>query len=124
MHYLLLICITLAVARCGSQSTKIKLHEEDLSKVVYSEGSGDSYEDPVVISGVQTQSEGVQAEYNFISSKYGLRYKDWSVVGQTKIHEKGKVFDVIEIRLGSDSDRRIYYFEVKTFPPKKSNGDN
>ncbi|NLG19192.1 MAG: hypothetical protein GX556_17855 [Fibrobacter sp.] len=119
MRNLLIICITLAVAGCGSQSTKFRAPKEDLSKVEYSTGSGDSYEDPVVITGVQTQSEGVQAEYRFISSKYGERYKDWSVVEQTIIREKDKVFDVIEIRLGSDSDRRIYYFEVTSFPWKK-----
>ena len=43
----------------------------------------------------------------------------WSIVGQTIIKENKKVFDVIEIRLGTDSDRRIYYFDVTSFPWKK-----
>ena len=74
----------------------------------------------MVITGVHKQHEGLDAEYSFISKIHGLKNRDWRVVGQTIVREKGSIFDVIEITLGSDSDRRIYYFDVTAFPGRKS----
>ena len=105
MRKFLLFCIILALAGCGRQSVKVGEQQQKAPKVHFSGGSGDSYEDAVVISGALKQNERLDAEYEYISNKHGLKNRDWSVAGQTIIHEGGKVFDVIEIKLGSDSER-------------------
>ena len=95
MRNFLLFCIILALAGCGRQSVKVGEQQQKTPKVHISGGSGDSYEDAVVISGALKQNERLDAEYEYISNKHGLKNRDWSVAGQTIIHEGGKVFDVI-----------------------------
>jgi hypothetical protein len=85
------------------------------SGVMFTGGSGGSFNEAVVISGVTNKSEGVASEYTFISKIHGKRGEGWHLVGQTLVREKNKVVDVVEIQLGSDSDRRIYYFDVSGF---------
>ncbi len=107
---------------CGCANRQTMKSEQNLAipgRIQFSGGSGDSNEDAVVITGVHKQHEGLDAEYSYISQKHGIRNKDWRVVGQTIIKEKESIFDVIEIMLGSGSDRRIYYFDVTSFPWKK-----
>lgn len=120
MKIFLLIFALLAFGGCaGRQSVKIDAEKEIPGRIQFSGGSGDTYEDAVVITGVHKQHEGLAAEYNYISQKHGIKNKDWRVVGQTIIREKNSIFDVIEISLNSGSDRRIYYFDVTAFPWKK-----
>lgn len=88
-------------------------------RVSYSEASGDSYEEAVKITGVQKQSQGVEAEDNWIAQKHGVEGKDWKIAARAKIKEEGKVYDMIEISLISDSSMRIYYFDVSDFSWKQ-----
>jgi hypothetical protein len=92
------------------------------NKVRYSGGKGDSPEDAVVITGVSKQTEGVVAEYDYISSLHGEKNKSWSLYEQTILKEEDKVFDVITINLiDLNGEQRIYYFDVTSFPWKKNN---
>jgi hypothetical protein len=87
----------------------------------YSGGKGDGPEDAVVITGVHKQTEGVVAEYDYISTLHGEKNKNWSLYGQSIIKEKDKIFDVIEIKLiDFNGEKRIYYFDVSSFPWKKN----
>lgn len=105
-------CVTRMAVKNNSQGPRAP-------KISYSETSGDSYNEAIKITGAQKQSQGVEAEYSWISSKHGIKDKDWRIVGQVKIQEEGKLYDVIEISLSSDSDRRIYYFDVSDFSWKR-----
>lgn len=105
-------CVTRMAVKNGSQGPR-------LPKISYSDASGDSYKEAVKITGAQKQSQGVEAEYNWISKKHGLKDRDWKIVGQVMIHEDGNVYDVIEISLGTQTDRRIYYFDVSDFSWKR-----
>jgi hypothetical protein len=83
-------------------------------------GCASSPEDAVIIRGVSKQSEGLVAEYNYISGIHGIKNKNWSLYGQTIMKENGKVYDVIEIKLiDFNNEQRIYYFDVTSFPWKK-----
>ena len=113
---LISIVSIIMVAGCVSRMTvKTGGEQQRAPKANFSDASGDSYEDAVVITGVEKESQGVAAEYSWISTKHGIKDKDWHIKGQTKIKENGKMFDMIEISLSSDSDRRIYYFDVSSF---------
>jgi hypothetical protein len=118
MRKFLLFCIILALAGCGRQSVKVGEQQQKAPKVHFSGGSGDSYEDAVVISGALKQNERLDAEYEYISNKHGLKNRDWSVAGQTIIHEAER-FRRNRNQVGSDSERSIYYFDVTSFPWKK-----
>jgi hypothetical protein len=88
-------------------------------RITFSGGSGEAFHDAVVISGTRNKSEGIAGEYSFISKLHGKRGEGWQLVGQTVIREKNKIVDVVEIQLGSVSDRRIYYFDVSDFLGKR-----
>lgn len=116
----LMVLAVMIVAGCGGRQDFGPGKKIEISpRIQFSGGSGESYEDAVKITGVEKQSEGLDAEYKFISDKHGVKNRDWTVAGQTIIKEEKGIFDVIEIRLGSDSDRRIYYFDVSSFPWKR-----
>ena len=105
---------------CASRQTvDLRTQQEKATQIVYQGGDGDSMDDAVVIIGVSKQEEGLDAEYNFISKKYGLKGKDWRVVGQTIVKENKKIYDMIEFEITSSSEKRIYYFDVSAFPWKK-----
>jgi hypothetical protein len=115
-----LICLIFIFVGCiGRQEMKISKSKEVPLEVQYSGGNGDSHEEAIIITGVKKQSDGLDAEYRYISTKYGVKNQDWHIVGQTIFHEKSKTYDVIEITLKSTSDRRIYYFDVTAFPWKR-----
>lgn len=119
MKKIFLIALLIFGGCANRQTMKTEQKQEIPGRIQFTGGSGDSFEDAVVITGVHKQQEGLDAEYSFISQKHGIKNKDWRVAGQTIIREKGSIFDVIEITLGSDSNRRIYYFDVTSFPWKK-----
>ncbi len=119
MKKILLIVLLIFGGCANRQTMKSEQKQEIPGRIQFTGGSGDSFDDAVVITGVHKQHEGLDAEYSFISQKHGIKNKDWRVAGQTIIREKGAIFDVIEITLGSGSDRRIYYFDVTSFPWKK-----
>lgn len=119
MKKILLIAL-LVIAGCGNRQTmKTESKQEVPGRIQFSGGSGDSYEDAVVITGVHKQHEGLEAEYTYISQIHGIKNKDWRIVGQTIVREKKSIFDVIELSIGEGSDHRIYYFDVTAFPWKK-----
>lgn len=120
-----IIVMVFFLAGCASrQADSIKGdHKVEVAeKVKYGGGKGDSPEDAVVITGVHKQTEGVVAEYDYISTLHGEKNKNWSLYGQSILKEKDKVFDVIEIKLiDFNGEQRIYYFDVTSLPWKKNN---
>jgi hypothetical protein len=120
-----IIIMVVFLAGCASRqadSIKGDKNVEIAEKAKYSGGKGDSQEDAVVITGVHKQTEGVIAEYDYISTLHGEKNKNWSLYGQTILKENNKVFDVIEISLiDFNGEHRIYYFDVTSFPWKKNN---
>ncbi|MBN1602964.1 MAG: hypothetical protein JW915_15250 [Chitinispirillaceae bacterium] len=121
----LIVCMLLLalLSGCASrQSSGIRGDDsvELASSVTYSGGKGESTEDAVIIRGVSKQSEGLIAEYTYISGIHGIKNKNWSLYGQTIMKENGKVYEVIEIKLiDFNNEQRIYYFDVTSFPWKK-----
>jgi hypothetical protein len=120
---LIVLVVALFVGGCASRQAaggRGVDPDELAAKVNYSGGNGDNPEEAVVITGVAKQSEGLVAEYNYISGIHGEKNKRWSINGQTILKEKDKFFDVIEIKLiDFGGEQRIYYFDVTSFPWKK-----
>ena len=97
---------------CGGRTVVIKEQAKRPPNVRYAGGTGDTYEDAVIIKGAKNQKQGVEAEYAFISEKHGERGSDWDVVAQSLMKEGGKAYDMIEIELKPDKGKRYYYFDM------------
>jgi hypothetical protein len=104
---------------CASQQASSKNNRDVQDRINFSGGSGDSHEDAIVINGVLKQSDGIDAEYRYISKIHGVKDKNWKLDGQTMYRDGKKMFDVIEITLNPSSEKRIYYFDVTGFPWKR-----
>lgn len=115
----LLIAVILVFGCSNRQSIKVGASSVKPPAVSYSGGTGESFSEAVKISGARNQSDGVAAEYYYISNIHGIRGSEWYLVGQTVVREKNKIVDVVEIQLSSASDRRIYYFDVSDFLSKR-----
>lgn len=107
------------VGCAGRQAVTLRSQQVVNSQPVFQGGSGESLEDALVIKGVNKQSEGLDAEYGYVTSKHGVKNKEWRLTGQSIVQEHGKIFDILEIQLISTSEHRIYYFDVSSFPWKK-----
>jgi hypothetical protein len=114
------LSIALVCFCAGRQDVSVGKQPKISPSIQYSGGSGDSYEEAVKITGATKQSEGVDAEYKYLSDKYGAKGRDWNIAGQTNFREKGKVYDIIEVRLSTGGDNRIYYFDVTGFQSKQN----
>lgn len=106
----ILLCIG-----CGGRIGEKQGGRQEYTPTITYDGSGDSYEEAVVIRGVQKPSDGVAAEYKYITNLHGERGKSWFLVGQTIVRENAKILDVLEIHLNDPSHHLIYYFDVSDF---------
>ena len=111
----LLIAGMVMIGCSNRQSIKMGASSVKPPAVSFTGGTGESFREAVKINGARNQTDGVAAEYYYISNIHGARGSDWYLVGQTVVREKNKIVDVVEIQLSSASDRRIYYFDVSDF---------
>lgn len=115
----IVLCVLALALACASQQGTAKNKKETSSHITFTGGSGDASDDAIVINGANKQSEGVDAEYQYLSKIHGIKDKNWKIDGQTMYREEKKVFDVIEISLLPSGEKRIYYFDVSGFPWKR-----
>lgn len=83
--------------------------------VKYSKGSGTSIKTAVVVSDVQTESDGITAEYEWLAGKFGARNKDWKLVTQSLVSEEGKHYDRMDIVIKKGKKERSVYFDITAF---------
>lgn len=108
-----LICV---VVSCAShQAVRTDSALDVAPTFSFSENEGSSFHDAIIVSGVKTQRQGIEAEHQFISKLHGQRGEDWFLVGQTIIHEQNKIVDVVEIQISNSPDRKIFYFDATSF---------
>jgi hypothetical protein len=120
MFLRMLMMVGIIALGCSSRnSIKVPKTPQIQPGISFSGGSGESFHDAVKITGVRDKSSGIEAEYKYISDKHGLRGIGWFLVEQTVIREKNKIVDIIEIELKTESDRRIFYFDVSDFMGKR-----
>lgn len=76
----------------------------------YKGGNGSSKEKAIIIHGVYTEWEGVDAEYDFLESKYG----NYELVSQEFVGEVNNKYDVLTIKLSDGSSKEVW-FDVSDF---------
>jgi hypothetical protein len=77
--------------------------------VTYSDNTGSSIEDSIVISDVEDHTEGINAEYLYLGKKFGEKGTDWNLVKQSLLSEDNQYFDRIIIELKDGTNVNIYF---------------
>jgi hypothetical protein len=113
----------MVLAGCASQEVSTKHTKHAAQEISYSGGTGDSFEDAIIINGVDKQSESVEAEYRYLAKLHGEKDKSWRVEAQTVTKEDKRIFDEIEIVLIPTAEKRIYYFDITRFAWKRTQGE-
>jgi hypothetical protein len=80
----------------------------------YSNNSGETMEDAIVITDVANHDAGVKAEYDYIIQKHGQARVGWTMRGQALMHHNGRAYDRLEIVL-QDGSPRTYFFDITGF---------
>ncbi len=71
----------------------------------YKGANGSSKEKAIIIHGVYTELEGVDAEYDFLESRYG----NYELVSQEFVGEVNNKYDVLIIKLSDGSSKEVWY---------------
>jgi hypothetical protein len=82
--------------------------------VEFTEKSGETPEDAIVILNTKDSIEGVNAEYEYLGRKYGMRGKDWNLKLQSLVQNEGKFYDRMDL-IFSDGSEKTIYFEITEF---------
>jgi hypothetical protein len=84
--------------------------------VTFSNDSGDLKEHAVKILGAESEREGIQAEYQYLSQKFGVQGKDWNLAIQSLLKDKetGKVYDVMDLDCPNQPSKTLY-FDITEF---------
>lgn len=112
MKLLLIFTAVMLLVSCSGKTALKATSSTDAKDISFSDHTGSSFNDAVVVKGVSNLKDGLAAEYHYISSLHGKRGDDWFLLGQTLIHEHNKLVDVIEIELKNSADRRIFFFDA------------
>ncbi len=82
--------------------------------VTWSDNSGESLEDAVVIRDAPNEASGVQAEYRWLEEHYGRRGVDWDLQMQALLMPEGRPYDRLDVQL-SDGRSVSIYFDIGGF---------
>jgi len=74
-------------------------------------GDGSSKEKAIIIHGVYTEWEGVDAEYDYMERKYG----DFEIESQTFLDEGDKKYDNININYALNGKKKEIWFDITSF---------
>lgn len=82
------------------------------SSVRIIENDSGPFRKSAVVYNALSPDELFTAEYDYISTRFGERGKDWFLMTQTILQENEKIIDVIEIHGNNPSDQRVIFFDV------------
>jgi len=82
--------------------------------IEYEGSDGSSVEKSIKVKGASSEMEGVLAEYNWLSKKFGKRGKDWEIESQSLIKKNNNKYDEMTIKLADGTKKRIH-FDVTEF---------
>jgi len=82
--------------------------------ITFSNNSGESFEDAIVILNAKTDSEGVDSEYHYLEERFGKRGVDWDLDQQYLSDAGDRYYDVMDIAL-SGGRKLTIYFDITDF---------
>lgn len=78
--------------------------------IKYKGGDGSNKEKAIIISGAESEFEGVDAEYNYLDSKLG----EYELVSQDLLDEGDNQYDVLNIKLHGSEEKEVW-FDITDF---------
>ena len=80
----------------------------------YSGKDGSSLDKAIRIEGARNESEGLAAEYAWLAQEFGVQEKDWTLVMQSLMHDKGRSYDQMIVKIADGTEKEIY-FDITDF---------
>ena len=78
-------------------------------------GIGTSLKDPIVIEGVTTNSDAIDAEYKYLEKFFGQKQQGWRLVYQQLHRIDSQVIDELVIQLFNGRKISLYFNVTKYF---------
>jgi hypothetical protein len=82
--------------------------------ITFSNNTGESIDDAIIIRNAKTDLEGVDAEYYYLGERFGEKGIDWNLDQQYLNDEEDGYYDVLDITL-SDGRMLTLYFDITDF---------
>jgi hypothetical protein len=82
--------------------------------ITFSDNSGRSIEDAVVIENALSEEDGVASEYYYLEEKFGQRDVDWFLENQELVSEEKRFYDKMDVKL-ADKSMITIYFDINEF---------
>ena len=87
----------------------------NFEKIKFSQNEGFSMEDAIVITNAQSSFDGVGAEYQYITQRFGVKSVDWTLKMQSLLEENGKAYDQMQLILLKEAREICIYFDITEF---------
>jgi hypothetical protein len=78
-------------------------------RLVEYSGSGSSPDDPVIITGVNSEMEGLSAERKFLHKKYGDSHEHWKISAMEVIVHGDKHIDKATIEMKNGKKEEVFF---------------
>ena len=82
--------------------------------ITYKGGNGLTKEEAVIILGAKDETEGVDAEYEWLEERFGKQNINWEMNDQQFIDEGDRQFDVLRIKF-RDGNAKEFWFDITDF---------
>jgi len=80
-------------------------------------GQGYTIDDSIEVIGAQNSLEGVAAEYDYLSQRFGKRNEDWTLVSQALVMQDERFFDKLSLSLKNNESVDIFFDITGFFLP-------
>lgn len=122
MRFDLVVILLLFIMGASSSLAEQQAEEEwnrtqDLaySHISFSNNSGESIEDAIVIINATGEEDGVNSEYYYLEKRFGIQEIDWELVSQSLLSGEGdRYYDKMDISLSAGEMISIY-FDITDF---------
>ena len=120
---IILFGLSLLISSCGTTFQRSNLarfnrgysRNIDLTDIEFLGGNGDSIENAIIIKNAGNSENGIASEYAYIEKHYGKRTIDWEKTKQSLDEKDGKFYDILQIKIISDNQTEIIYFDITDF---------
>ena len=92
--------------------SKASDNEKNSNYKSFKGGDGSTLEKAVLIGYVGNYPDSIAQEYAYISSLFGVRGKDWQLVGTVNFEKNSRSYDRTTIRIISSGGRKEIYFDI------------
>ncbi|NQT65319.1 MAG: hypothetical protein HQ554_03980 [FCB group bacterium] len=121
--FLLMLGLSLLISSCVTNSQRSNWRrfnlgysrKPDLTNIKYLGGNGSSMEDAIKITNAGNSENGIASEYAYIEKHYGKRKVDWELIKQIFDKKNGKMYDILQIQIILDNQKKVIYFDITDF---------